>query len=337
MTKLFQILRVLAYRWAGRCVSFVLLLCTTPVWAASDAVWLAGEDPVVQQQKHKQVPADYMDLFKPDAPWPTSASQLKVFKISTQMALHGTTEQLHTIINDLRRRHIALAVEMGLIVGSDSCGKGVEGYGNPNSVENTARHIKSLGGTIDYVAMDEPVWFGHIFGTGNGGRVGCRYPLPVLAEQIASKIAILRQYFPKIQVGDIEPVNAKWGGQQSIDDIVAFENLLRQRTGTAPAFVHTDMAWAITGWQPLLENLATRLHASGMRVGVICDGDANVGGDEAWVRQALQRCQTTLADPRVRPDDLIVQSWEPLPTKMLPETDPGSLTYEAVQVQKMAH
>jgi hypothetical protein len=53
--------------------------------------WLAGEDPVVQQQKHKQVPADYMDLFKPDAPWPTSASQLKVFKISTQMALHGTT------------------------------------------------------------------------------------------------------------------------------------------------------------------------------------------------------------------------------------------------------
>jgi hypothetical protein len=71
-----------------------------------------------------------MDLFKPDAPWSESASRLKVFKISTQMALHGTDEQLHTIINDLRRRHIALAVEMGLIVGSDICGKGVEDLGN---------------------------------------------------------------------------------------------------------------------------------------------------------------------------------------------------------------
>jgi hypothetical protein len=97
------------------------------------------------------------------------------------------------------------------------------------------------------------------------------------------------------------------------------------------------MSWAIPGWQPLLENLATRLHANGMRVGVICDGDANVGGDEAWVRQALQRCQATIADPKVRPDDLIVQTWEPLPTKMLPETDPGALTYEAVQILKMAH
>lgn len=315
----------------------LLPMCLMGQTPAAD-LWLAGEDPVVQQQKHKQVPADYMDLFKPDSPWTVSASRLKVFKLSTQIALHGTDQQLHTIINDLRRRRIALAVEMGLIVGSDRCGKGVEGYGNPNSVESTARHIKSLGGTIDYVAMDEPVWFGHIFGTGSGGRVGCRYPLPVLADQIAEKISTLRQYFPNIRVGDIEPVNAnKWGGPQSIDDIVTFENLLRQRTGLAPAFVHADMAWAITGWQPLLEDLATRLHASGMRVGVICDGDANVGGDEAWVRQALQRCQATIADPKVRPDDLIVQTWEPLPTKMLPETDPGALTYEAVQILKMAH
>lgn len=325
-------------RSATRCISLILLLSATPMWAAATEVWLAGEDPVVQQQKHKQVPADYMDLFKPDAPWSASASRLKVFKISTQIALHGTDQQLHAIIDDLRRRHIALAVEMGLIVGSDSCGKGVEGYGNPNSVEATARHIKSLGGTIDYVAMDEPVWFGHIFGIGSGGRVGCRYPLPVLADQIVAKIALLRQYFPNIEVGDIEPVNAnKWGGPQSVADIVTFENLLRQRTGGMPTFVHTDMAWATPGWQPLLENLATRLHANGMRVGVICDGDANVGGDEAWVRQALQRCQTTVADPRVRPDDLIVQTWEPLPTKMLPETNPAALTYEAVQVLKMAH
>ena len=104
-----------------------------------------------------------------------------------------------------------------------------------------------------------------------------------------------------------------------------------------PVFVHADMAWAIPGWQPLLETLAARLHANGMRVGVICDGDANVSGDEAWVRQALQRCRAVAANPKVKPDDLVVQSWEPLPTKMLPETDPGSLTYEVNAVSKLTH
>ena len=103
-----------------------------------------------------------------------------------------------------------------------------------------------------------------------------------------------------------------------------------------PAFVHTNMAWAIPAWQPLLENLATRLHASGMRVGVICDGDANVGGNEAWVSQALQRCRAVDADPKIKPEDFIVQSWEPLPTKMLPETDRGALTYEVDTVSKFS-
>jgi len=68
---------------------------------------------------------------------------------------------------------------------------------------------------------------------------------------------------------------------------------------------------------------------------VICDGDEDVGGDEAWVRQALQRCQAVTAGPRTPPDDLIVQTWETLPTRMLPETDPGSLTYEARQVMTL--
>jgi hypothetical protein len=48
-----------------------------------------------------------------------------------------------------------------------------------------------------------------------------------------------------------------------------------------------------------------------------------LGGEEAWVSQALQRCHAVAADPKAKPDDFVVQSWQPLPTKMLPETDPG--------------
>ena len=315
----------------------LLVVTLTRTAAAANGLppqmWLAGEDPVVQKDKHKDQPADYMDMFKSGAPWGTAASGMTAFKVSTQFVLRGTDEELRAVINDLKERHIAFAIEAGLIDGgANECGKAVEGYSNHGSTEVGAKRIKNLGGQIDYIAMDEPVWFGHIAGQLSGGRRGCQYSLEDLTKQIAGRIAILHRYFPNAQVGDIEPINAKVGGVQSINDIVAFESMLHQKTGVAPAFVHADMGWQIPGWQPLLRNLFAKLRAQGIPVGVICDGDANAGGDVAGVRQALQRCRDVASNPQTRPDVFIVQSWEPLPTKMLPENDPGSLTYEARQV-----
>jgi hypothetical protein len=300
-------------------------------------VWLAGVDPTAQQARHVTEPADYMDLFKPDAPWKNAASGLAVFKVGTRFALHADDAELRTMIDDLKRRHIAFAVELGVLEssGPGSCGYGVEGYGNANTVESVARRVQKLGGRIDYVAMDEPVWFGHIVDklVKTTGR-GCQYSVPEVADRAAAKIAVLRQYFPDIKIGDIEPVTARApGGPQYIEDVLTFEDLLRKKTGAAPAFVHADMAWALGGWQPLLVRLATRLRASGLRFGVICDGDPTAGTNEAWVEQALQRCRQVAADPRTRPDDLIAQTWEPLPTRMLPETHPGAMTYEALQLE----
>jgi len=300
-------------------------------------VWLSGVDPEAQKNRHLDEPADYMDLFKPDAPWSKAASGLAVFKVGTRFVLHADDAELRTMIDDLKRRHIAFAVELGLLEngGPGTCGYGVEGYGNPTAVESVAKRVKALGGQIDYVAMDEPVWFGHIVNkVSKSTGTGCQYSVPVLAEKVAPKIALLRRYFPDIKIGDIEPVTGKGpGGPQYIEDILTFEDLLRRKTGDAPVFVHADMAWAAPGWQPLLETLARRLHASDARFGVICDGDVAAGGNEAWIDQALQRCRAVAADPKTKPDDFIVQSWEPLPTKMLPETDPGALTYAARQVE----
>jgi len=304
-------------------------------------VWLSGVDPEAQKVRHVTEPADYMDLFKPDAPWSKAASRLAVFKVGTRFVLHADDAELRTMIDDLRRRHIAFAVELGLLEsgGPGTCGYGVEGYGNPTGVESVAKRIESLGGQIDYIAMDEPVWFGHVVNkVSKSAGTGCQYSVPELAEKVAPKIALLRRYFPDIKIGDIEPVTAKApGGPQYIEDILTFEDLLRRKTGDAPVFFHADMAWATPGWQPLLGTLATRLHASGMRVGVICDGDTTAAGNEAWIDQALQRCRAVAADPKTKPDDFIVQSWEPLPTKMLPETDPGALTYAARQAEALFH
>ena len=323
--------------------TFVLTMGPAAQAGAAAQIWLAGEDPVVQAEKHKNQPADYMDLFKPEAPWRAASSRLTALKVSTQFILRGSDEQLKAVIEGLKERHIGLAIEFGVVdprvvnPGPGDCGFHVEGYSLLGSTDNVARRIKTLGGRLDYAAMDEPVWFGHFAGQLSGGRMGCQYSLAELADQAAKRIDVFRQYFPNIQVGDIEPINAKAGGPQSIEAFAQFEQLLRQRTGTAPAFVHADIGWTIAGWQGLMQTLAARTRAQGVPLGVICDGDANAGGNEAWVRQAIARCQSVAADPSMAPNVFVAQSWEPLPTKMLPETDRGALTFEAVRLSELAH
>ncbi len=332
----FQIAKAVTHCCA---LTLVLVLPALPYCAAAANIWLGGEDPVVQKDKHKDNPADYMDMFTSGAPWPTAASSLTVFTVSMQFVLRADKAQLQTVIDDLKRRRIALGVDVGVLdgPGAGGCGYGVEGYASPASVEAVARRVKNLGGAIDYLAMDEPVWYGHVFERGGGAEVGCRYTVADIAEKVALKVGLLRQYFPSIQIGDVEPVNARLGGLRSIDDTIAFVDLLRRRTGVAPAFVHADIAWPFRGWQFLLEDMAARLRARGVHLGVICDGDANAGGDAQWVSQALERCRSIAADPRINPDDFIVQSWEPLPTKMLPETDRGTLTYAVTHVATLVN
>ena len=66
--------------------------------------WFAGDDPVVQADKHKSEPADYMDLFRPDAAWPASVQRLSVFKVSSQFLNRGSDEQIRTLIQGVRQR-----------------------------------------------------------------------------------------------------------------------------------------------------------------------------------------------------------------------------------------
>lgn len=305
-------------------------------------VWMASVEPAARGALQTlQARSDYMDLFRPDAPWATGASRLKVFKVSGAFGLHSTDENMQTVINDLKRRHIALAVEFGVLVGGNRCGRTVEGYAAPTAVDTLVERIKKFGGQIDYIAMDEPVWFGHaakgapVKGGSRAGIPGghfCEDSIADLVDQIAPKIEILRQAFPNIQVGDIEPVSAKWPSE--IDDLAQFADLYRRKTNVPLAFIHADVSWQ-TDWRPLLEGLAQQMHEKGIRLGVICDGDPAAQTNQEWVSTAVQHCKTVAADPKIKPYDFIVQTWQPLPSKMLPETDPGALTFAVKKVEAM--
>jgi hypothetical protein len=198
-----------------RLISLGTIFCLLAISANSRAqhVWLAGIDPVVAADRQRIGMTtssngginDFMDLWKPDAPWVKAASEIQIFKVSTQFLNRSTDEQLSLVINDLRRRHIALAFAAEIMATSAQCGNGVPGYTTRAVIQTAVDRLSRLGGTIDYVAFDSPMAFGHfnILKKPNA----CQYTTEELVRNIAPQIKILKTAFPNIVFGDVEPVN----------------------------------------------------------------------------------------------------------------------------------
>ncbi len=292
-------------------------------------IWIGGISPFMQRHRKLDNPSDFLAMFDADAPWPVTSAHMAYFKMPSQAIEMSTDDEMRVILDGLRRRHIGLVIEMGLLLdGPDGCGHGFEGMGALHEPENVIKRMKALGGTIDAVAMDEPVIFGRLKPKGRDNTPGCQYPIATMVDQIAPKIEQLHQAFPDIKVGDIEAIGGGESGARGMEDILAFETLLHQRThGFAPAFVHADMQWNDVGVVAQAERLSRRMHALGIRVGVICNGGGpTIKDSNAWVDNAVQRCRSMATDPRFAPDDLLAQTWETLPTKMLPENANGTMT-----------
>jgi hypothetical protein len=87
--------------WAISLWAFALMLGgSTVAEAATPDIWLAGIDPVVAADRQRigepGAPNDFMDLFRPDAPWTRTAPLVQVFKVSTRFLRRSTDAQLST-------------------------------------------------------------------------------------------------------------------------------------------------------------------------------------------------------------------------------------------------
>jgi hypothetical protein len=305
--------------------------------AAATEFWLGERDPIVQQGGHHQYPVDYVQLFAPDAPWQQAASRLTVFKVSTQLILFASDDLIRAAFQTMQRRHIPVAVEIGMVPAGTDCGGG-EGYANPGMVDRVGAHLQRLGLRLDYMAMDEPVWMAHerSWGRSFKGLPDCQYTLDAVAQGVAQNVAAMRRYYPAVRVGEIEVVGTRLDPRRVFADYGTFARLFERYTGTPLAFFHADVVWQ-NDWQPLIAPLKRQVHALGLRFGVIIDGDLDNDTDQAWVDAGLQRLQMMAANPAMTPDDVIVQSWQPLPSHILPDSSPGTTTYMLRQAEAIMH
>jgi len=310
-------------RLALLCGALFACAAAASAMAAPAEVWLTGIYRPFEENGPPGKMVDFLDLFRPDAPWPTAAKHVKVFSTSTDVLIGAPEEQLRAMFMGLRQRGIAFAAEVAILPDTRGCGwgvKGAEGYSKPGVMKAMAERIKRLGGTLDAIAMDEPLWFGH-----HDSRPGmCQTPIEEMARDVAAQVAAMRQVFPAMRVGDIEPV----GNPEPKDwlaQIAQWSEAYRRAAGEKLAFIRADVNWS-GPWQPALSGFVRQLRAAGIGYGIIYNGGSGSRGAVEWARQAEEEFAGLEADPAMIPDHAMIQSWTPWPKRNLPETESGTLT-----------
>ena len=270
-------------------------------------------------------PADNAQYFQNilDNPhiFSTVAGGIAVFKMYGQMA-SWPDATLQAFFTFLSQNNIKLGIEAGALVASPGQpGYGIEGFAAPGDLVALVTRIQSLGGTLSYVGWDEPLYYGNI-STGY-------YTVDQLATQAALSASEVRAIFPSVQIGDIEPV-----ASSATDAAVlqAWFTAYAQAAKTPLSFFQADLATWTPGWQAELAGTITMVHANDMSIGVVIDGVAAADTDDAWATQAVANAQLILSDPVLRPDYLIVQSWQSYPSEAGTPGVAGTLASVAADV-----
>ncbi len=304
-------------------------------------IWLAPQSLMPAPLAHDD---DFMQMFTPDAPWKFAASHTQVFKLYGSYLGHTSQEQVNVVVTDLKRRRIDIALEVGAMnVGPASsnppCGGlgMVEGYGTPAQAKRISEVVKAAGGTIKYLVMDEPLYYGHY----SNKPHTCHSPISVVLDQIVPTLNTYIQEFPEIVIGEAEPTRfpayANWQA-----DFLAWAKGFNKATGRPLAFVQLDIPWTDDGghvpgadrtskepgdaleFYAYLQELQ-RQHLLG-RIDIIHDGTPQDKTDAAWVQDAQDHLRLMEKKNGLHPDQDIFQSWMPLPAHALPESQPDTLT-----------
>ena len=295
--------------------------------SSAPEIWVtANSQPIKIQPSRTGVRTDAADQWKPDAAWSTVAAHTRVAKLIAGNIENTQQTDLKAVIDEVRRRHMALALEIGPLVRSPACGPPTESYGRAGETEAILQRIRSAGGELDYVAMDEPFYYGHV------DPGGCRLPSAEIARQVAASIASMRRIFPNLKVGDIDVVEAD---RARVAGLVQWTDDYRAATGERLAFLHADVAWSELAMSNL-PSLAAGLRQRQVPFGIIYNGDADVGGDVEWMRSALDHIAEIETVLGVHPDAAIFQAWTRNPSRVLPEDQPGTLMNVALKYLRPA-
>jgi hypothetical protein len=266
----------------------------------------------------------FMNLFSDPAAWYVTASQSVGLLLDPNVILTATDAQLTVVFSYLNENHLQLALNAEMIpIQSNGVGLGLEGYGTAAQLAEVVQRISSLGGTLDYISMDEPLIAGHV------SETGAQLSISELAEQVAPTVALVKAVFRNVQFVDSE-------GFSATADLGQWAQAFQQATGSPIVQFNADVDWVLSNWQSDLESYAAAVRATGAIFGIIGNATVAQQSNLSWVLTAESNIAAAEADPLIRPANIQVGTYDPYPTVILPEGLSDTLSHVAVETSQFA-
>ena len=301
--------------WSLAAAAMVGCAAALPMPASAQQIWFSPGDDL---EVHGIVGhPDFPRLFEDPSQWPTGLARIDVMQFRAPYIARKPAESMK-YYSYLKAHHVGVAITMA-VMPSETCGEGVEGVMNHKGIDFYPRVIAANAGIdLDYVVMDEPLYFAHEY----KGRNACNLPIAEIAKGVASSMATIRSYHPRAQFILVEPQQGLAGGAA---ELAEFLDAYKAEAHEYPVSVRFDVQWR-RDWRRELPPFINMLKARNIGYGVVYNAPGSVREDHQWVAVAEQNAQAFASAIPDRPEHIMIQTWDANPSRIVPESDPDTMT-----------
>jgi hypothetical protein len=268
-------------------------------------------------------PSDAFATFQSDASWPIAAWHTSVMALEPSWIGSASDADVLTAAAFVQQHHMELDLDVQAVrkIPGASCG-GIEGYTFYTDIDLILAKLVRLGIRLDRIHMDEPIWFGH-YDTEPGA---CQLAVPDLVGRVAMTMQDITAAYPDIKIVEIEPIPALTDFPDWKQTMDSFQTGFFQTTGKKILSVQTDTDWNNPGWQPAITQLDNYLRRRNVGLGILYTATTADTTDAAWVDHAANNFDLLEGGLGIIPDQAFFTTWQPNPSRALPETSPNTLT-----------
>jgi hypothetical protein len=188
-----------------------------------------------------------------------------------------------------------------------------------------AQRLKTFGADLQFVQMDEPLWYGHRF-KGVGKWKACKATIDELAIDAASKLKHLFELFPLVNVVDTEPFGGGISGELWASDIIEWRKKFLIHSGKPINYFDADVVWQMPNAVREFADALPLLRSQQLNLGIIYNGKPDASSDCEWVDQARRKIESIEKATDFRFSRILIETWTDFPRRILPESNPCTLT-----------
>jgi hypothetical protein len=306
-------------RWASFILLALLLGIVPATLSYAQQIWFGPRIPF----RSIKGEADWNTMFEPDADWANTLAHINVFILGDGYITDTPDATLVAQFRFFRDHDIKVALAIQSVGKTPACPGASEGYNTPLEGASATAKLKRLGLPLDYIRLDEPVWFGHY----DSDRGACQYPAKDLARQVFLVVNEYLKNFPNAAIGEVEPVPVMTSKPDWQAQYQAWRREFEAISGRRIAFLHIEVHTRDPAWAGQLQDISRVSRALGEPFGVIYNSSGPDSSDRDWISHTTELFDDVESRLGIIPDHAVLQTWEARPSHVFPPTSDSTLSH----------